>query len=192
MPASNTSPITTEVPATPLSCPKCTTDPDLPPAYVVSDRSGLLDLLIHEYKYDSVRALGHHLAELLDYRLPAFQRRTVIVPLPTATNHVRNRGFDHTLHLAKNLSHIRHCKITPLLIRAKNTTQVGADKNTREKQADSAYNLDARYQIEPDTTYLLLDDISTTGASIKSAVKKLRQAGANHIAIALLAVSILN
>lgn len=173
-----------------LPCPNCSTNPDLPPAYSVGDRSGLLDLILHEYKYDSVRALGASLAELLDCRLPAFDGDVAIVPLPTATHHIRSRGFDHTLHLAKRLARLRGYTVCPLLTRAKNTTQVGAGKDQRLAQATAAYQLDPRRIINQNTTYLLLDDISTTGASIQAAIKKLRQAGASHLAVALLAISV--
>lgn len=172
------------------ACPVCTTNPSLPPAYVVSERAGLLDLLLHEFKYDSVRALGPLLAELLDARLPAFDSPVTIIPLPTATHHIRGRGFDHTRTLARYLARLRGCQVAPLLSRAKNTTQVGAGRDQRLAQADAAYTLAPHAKLYPDTTYLLLDDISTTGASITAAVKKLRQAGASHIAVALLAVSV--
>jgi predicted amidophosphoribosyltransferase len=38
-------------------------------------------------------------------------------------------------------------------------------------------------------TYILFDDIWTTGASMKTAIKKLRQAGAIKIIVILLAIS---
>ena len=175
----------------PLIQPK-SLPPHFPPIYSVGERSGLLDQLIHEYKYNSTRALASKLAELLDHRLPHLDGTVVIVPLPTTTAHIRERGFDHTLHLAKKFAKLRHYKVAPLLVRTKNTVQVGTDRKTRLKQADSAFAISDHAKINPATTYLLLDDVWTTGASMEAAVKKLRHAGAKDIKIALLAVSTLD
>ena len=67
---------------------------------------------------------------------------------------------------------------------------MGADKTTRELQASEAYAVSEN--IDPQTTYLLVDDVWTTGSSMKAATKKLQQAGALKIAGAVLAVSRLN
>lgn len=161
--------------------------------YVVSRRNGLLDQLIQDYKYHSIRALARPLAELLDQVLPKnLSKDSVIVPLPTATHHVRSRGFDHTYLLAKNLGKIRKFKVEKILVRNKNTVQVGADKKARLKQVKEAYSLNPKIKIKKDATYILLDDVWTTGASITAAKKILQNAGAKNIKIALLAYSSLS
>ena len=161
--------------------------------YVVSRRNGLLDQLIQNYKYHSIRALARPLAELLDQVLPKnLPKDSVIVPLPTATHHVRSRGFDHTYLLAKNLGKVRKFKVEKILVRNKNTVQVGADKKARLKQAKEAYSFNPKIKIKEDTTYILLDDVWTTGASITAAKKILQNAGAKNIKIALLAYSSLS
>lgn len=182
-------------------CPKCKTKTTrhrcphckaLPPTFFVGERSDLLDTIIHEYKYDSVRAFAKPLASLLAARLPKFPPHTFIVPLPTATHHIRSRALDHTHKLALHLAKIRHCKVQRLLLREQNTTQVGASRSARLTQAEKAYSVNPKITVDPSATYILLDDIWTTGASMEAAVKKLRQAGAKNIIITLLAVSRLN
>ena len=163
-----------------------------PPVYVVDQRSGLLDALIHDLKYNSTRALAPKLAELLDSSLPALPPDSIIIPLPTASQHIRARGLDHTLILAKQFAKIRHLKIARVLTREKNTVQVGADRKTRLAQAKSAYTVSKKTKINPNATYILLDDVWTTGASMKAAVKKLQQAGVSKIIVVLLAVSSLD
>lgn len=163
-----------------------------PPVYTVDQRSGLLDTLIHDLKYNSTRAIAPKLAELLDNFLPALPPNSIIVPLPTASQHIRARGLDHTLILAKQFAKIRHLKVKKILTREKNTVQVGSDRKTRLAQAKAAYSISEKAEINPDTTYILLDDVWTTGASMKAAVKKLQQAGAFKIIVVLLAISSLN
>jgi len=169
---------------------QCQNCKDLPPIFIVGERSGLLDEIIREYKYNSVKALSPKLADLLNSRLPKnLPKNTVIVPLPTATNHIRARGFDHILILAKQLAKIRHYQVKKLLVRKSNTTQVGSSRKIRISQADHAFSVNPKLSIDKNLTYILLDDVWTTGASMKTAIKKLQQAGVSNIVVALLAVS---
>ncbi len=162
----------------------------LPPIHVVGKRNGILEKIINDYKYYSVRDLARPLAELIDTILPKdLPENSVIVPLPTATNHIRARGLDHTYLLAKNLAKIRKFHLKRIIIRNKNTVQVGANRSTRIAQALAAYSISPRIAINPETTYILLDDVWTTGSSIKAGVKILKKAGAKNIVIALLAYS---
>jgi ComF family protein len=167
-------------------CPHC---PNFPPSYIVGKRHGLLDITIHTYKYNSNRSLAQPLAELMYNRLKNDYRHAIIVPLPTATNHIRQRGLDHTLLLAKHLAKLTSCQIQPVLHRNHNATQVGADRITRLEQAEHAYSISPRFIVDPNTTYILLDDIWTTGASMKKAIEKMQKAGAKKIVVALLAIS---
>ena len=159
--------------------------------FVVDERSNLIGDLIHDYKYHSIRALAKPLAKILNAIIPDLKAPVFIVPLPTSTNHIRARGFDHIKLIAKHLVKLRgsNYRVAPLLTRAKNTTQVGTNRTTRIVQAKTAYQLNSKLPINKQATYLLLDDVWTTGASIQAATKKLRQAGVNHLAVAILALS---
>ncbi|MBR2839979.1 ComF family protein [Candidatus Saccharibacteria bacterium] len=170
-------------------CPAC---PDLPPTFIGGERSGLLGDIIHDYKYHSIRALAYPLAEIMAHALPTFQQPTYIVPLPTISSHIRTRGFDHTLLVARRLSKLTSYPVRSLLIRAKNTVQVGATSTTRRKQASTAYQLSPKCLIDQEAIYILLDDVWTTGASIRACQKLLEKAGATHLALALLSLSRIN
>lgn len=164
-------------------CREC----ELPPTFMVGWRDELLGRLVHDFKYNSVRALGKELAELFDYVLPNVAGKVLVVPLPTIAKHVRARGLDHTLILGKELARRRKWKVGKVLTRLRNTVQVGADEKTRLKQADEAYELVGG--IDSGATYVLIDDVWTTGASMRAAIKKLQGAGASRIIIAVLAVN---
>ena len=168
------------------NCPDCK---DLPPVIAVGEREGLLAELIHEYKYSATRAIHEILAEILAEKIPEELKGAYLVPLPTSTAHIRERGFDHIYLIAKKLAKMKGYRVVRLLVREKNTVQVGADHKVRVKQAEGAFRVDERVPIEKDATYILLDDVWTTGASMKAATKKLREAGARKIVIVVLAVS---
>ncbi len=170
------------------NCPKCKS---LPPTYIISERKDLFSDLIHDYKYNSTRSLAKPFAEILDQIIPNIDGDVSLIPLPTIASHIRARSFDHTYLITKNLAKIRgkSYRVEKLLLRTNNTVQVGADAKTRKIQAKSAYTFNKKFKIDNDTTYLLFDDVWTTGSSMKAALKELRKAGANKIIIAILAVN---
>ena len=171
---------------------KCDHCHDFPECYCLGKREDVLSILIHDFKYQSTRTIGVTLAGLLCEHLPDFPKNSVIVPLPTSTSHIRERGFDHTFFIAKRIAKNKHLKAKHLFIRTANTVQVGSDRATRLTQAEHAFTLNPKTRISPDTTYILFDDVWTTGASMNSAIKKLREAGAKRIIVTLLATSSLD
>ena len=110
-------------------------------------------------------------------------RQIVLVPLPTIRKHIRERGFDHTLRLCFELENFLQKRLDDfgisveyqsLLARKNKTVQVGKEKKERMKQAEKAYGLREGIKIENNTLYILVDDVTTTGASLVAAKKILQ------------------
>lgn len=150
-------------------------------------RQGALDRLVKDFKYHAARAAGGVLVELLDKVIPELMGEVVVVPLPTIGKHVRARGIDHTLVLGKKLARRRDWTCRRILQRAADTVQVGTKMAARQTQADRAYAVTS--EVVPEPTYLLLDDIWTTGASLLAAERVLRRAGAAKIMAVVIAIS---
>ena len=111
-------------------------------------------------------------------------RQIVLVPLPTIRKHIRERGFDHTLRLCFELENFLQKRLDDfgisaeyqsLLVRKNKTVQVGKEKKERVKQAEKAYGICEGVKIDANTLYILVDDVTTTGASL-AAAKKILQA----------------
>lgn len=147
----------------------------------------MLGGLVEEYKYQSIRSAGSDLAEMLDVVIPCLEGEVIVVPLPTIRKHIRERGFDHTKAVARKLARRRGWKVQSLLKRANDTVQVGADNEKRKKQAKEAFKLAG--ELKRDVTYLLLDDIWTTGASMMAGAEILRDSGATKVSGVVIAVS---
>ena len=144
-------------------------------------RIGLLAKMVKEYKYRPVRGLSEVLAGLMAEEVMArFSEKMTIVPLPTVGRHVRERGFDHMDLIAKKLARKTGWRRAKLLKRANQAVQVGSDAETRLEQAKTAYRLSPR-SVSAAESYLLIDDVATTGASMREAMKILREAGAQKI-----------
>ena len=162
--------------------------------WAVGWRRGVLKKLVSEFKYESVRAIGEVLAEMLNEAIPDLAKilpegaEVVVVPLPTIGKHVRRRGLDHTLILARKLAKKRGWKCEQVLTRVVDTVQVGAKVKERREQAERAYKVSQG--VDSRKYYLLLDDVWTTGASMKAAERVIREAGATKVMGAVIGVGI--
>lgn len=137
--------------------------------------------LLHEYKYNNKRAFCKVLAQIVSNNIDNTGRNYIIVPLPTSSKHRRQRGYDHIFNIVRHLSKMTNCEYEMVLKRKTNFRQVGADRQTRFIQAENAFI--SRYPLSPDRTYVIFDDVITTGATITSAVRALRSGGARKIQI---------
>ncbi len=154
-------------------------------AWVVGERKAVLRRLIGNYKFQNMKAAAETLASLLDERLPDLPADTVIVPIPTAPAHIRERGYDHLLLIAKYLAFKRGLPLERLLGRVNMATQHHANREKRIEQAQSAFRIVGK--VDPARTYLLVDDVVTTGSTIDQASRLLAEAGATVIWVAALA-----
>jgi len=154
-------------------------------AWVVGKRKSVLQRLIGLYKFQRARDGYKVLGDLLLSALPELPVDTVIVPIPTTSSHIRERGYDHMLLIARYIAHKRGLNLRRVLIRKTATKQRQADATTRVKQAKAAFEISGA--IDSDVPYLIIDDVVTTGATIKYAAKTLRDAGAKHVWVAAIA-----
>lgn len=155
---------------------------------MVGPREGALERLVDAAKFESVREAVDMQAELLAAVLPKLAN-VVVVPVPTIRPHIRRRGYDHTLRLARQLAQQMDGRCEALLVRRGTSVQHGASRTARLKQAAEAFA--ARSPVDEHMSYLLVDDVTTTGASLLEAAKVLKTAGARHIYAAVTTYQVL-
>ena len=153
--------------------------------WVVGERDGTLQRLIGLYKFERARLAYKALGDLLLETLPELPADTVIVPVPTTPGRIRERGYDHMLLIAKYIAKARDLRCEQLVYRKTNTKQRQATARQRATQAKQAFAV--RNGVNEGTPYLLIDDVVTTGATIKYASYALRDAGAKHVWVAVIA-----
>ncbi len=153
-------------------------------AWCVGERSGVLESLVDQYKFERVREVHKVAADLLVSILPDLPEDVVIVPVPTIAAHIRERGYDHTLLLAKALGRRIQRPVALSLMRATQTKQREASRAIRVAQAKEAFK--AR-NVSESACYLLVDDVVTTGATVKYAARALKNAGAKDVWVAAIA-----
>ena len=148
-------------------------------AWCVGERTDELQQLITSYKFQRVKAAYKPLADLLGKTLPDLPASTVIVPIPTVSGHIRQRGYDHMQLIARQLAKQKDLRVQSVLRRQTTTKQVGADRTLRLKQAKSAFV--CNQTLPADIPYLLIDDVITTGATLEYAARSLKDAGATIV-----------
>jgi len=154
--------------------------------WVVDERKDTLQRLIDGFKFQNIKAAAKDLAGLIDERLPVLDASTIIVPIPTAPAHIRERGYDHALLVAQHFADLRKLPLERKLLGRKSmASQKSANKKQRIEQSASAFVLTGT--INPQRHYLLIDDIITTGSTIESAAQLLHDAGAVSISVAAIA-----
>lgn len=142
--------------------------------------------VIHEAKYHgSEKAFTLLAAALIEYlrqddRFDGL-KDAALVPIPLGRERRRTRGYNQAEEVARRASKELGIPLkNELLVRTRETTtQVSLPKNERAKNMQGAFA--ATQKADPHYTYILIDDVTTTGATLGAAITALKAAGASDI-----------
>jgi ComF family protein len=162
-----------------LVCSKCRRTSRIKHVWVRTTYDGPAKQLIHEFKFQRKVAAAQPIAELMAEALPYLPPQTIITHVPTASSRVRRRGYDHAQLLAKALAERLGLTHQTLLLRTTQTRQVGSKRAVRLAQMQTAFQ--AHKRVVPKSTVLLVDDLTTTGATLEVAAKTLKKAGVKTV-----------
>ena len=113
---------------------------------------------------------------------PSASSGWVFVPVPLFSSKLRKRGYNQSEILAKALSKKFNFQSQNILERIKDTkNQFKLLKHEREENMKDAFILKARVGPLSQHNIFLVDDIVTTGSTLKEAAKALKRAGANKV-----------
>jgi ComF family protein len=146
--------------------------------------------MIQRFKYGRdiamARPLGRLLARALGDPRIAGRNFDAVVPVPLHPRRERERGFNQAELLSRLLARSMGLPKQDLLKRTRPTAQqAGFDRLHRMGNLRGALVL--RRPIPPDATLLLVDDVSTTGATLDACAMVLKEAGAAEIAAVVVA-----
>lgn len=166
----------------PAPCDRCTAElrrapslavpPGLDALYALLAYEGVGREVVARLKYRNARAVVRRLAvsmaALVGGVVTAFD---AVTWAPTSIERRRQRGFDHAELLARGIARELALPAAPLLHRRRGPPQTGL--HGAERRVGPAFTV-AR---PAPTSVLLVDDVVTTGATMTSAARALRQAG---------------
>jgi len=144
---------------------------------------GVIRQAIHELKYRNLRALAGLLAQLLnDYLLSDPVPGEVLVPVPLHPRRLRERGYNQSRLLAKELGRLAGLPVVgDNLARERHTSPQARTSTVGERRgnvADAFACRDRRLEGRP---VILIDDVSTSGATLDACARALKQAGAASV-----------
>jgi ComF family protein len=128
--------------------------------------------------------LSIHIVKYLKSEINALPNNAYIVPIPLHKNRENWRGFNQAEILADSISQEIGWKHVPdLLIRVKQRKpQADLTEEERRKNIQGVFQFNTRYKIlDAGHPYILVDDVYTTGSTIREACKVLKRNGANVV-----------
>ncbi len=143
--------------------------------------------LILKFKYGNVEKLKHLLT---DYYIEIFYKKIdepfdFIIPVPPDKG--RKREFNPVMEIAKILSKQLEVKLLPLhLVKIKKTLpQAGLTRSQRLNNLNGAFKLTGTHPSIRGKKILLIDDVYTTGTTVKKCTELLAKEEADVVALTL-------
>ena len=144
---------------------------------------GLIRKAIHDFKYNNLRSLSPFLASylsefLVENPLPG----EVLVPVPVHPKRLRERGYNQTSLLAFELGKLTGMRVDngSLIRSVYNTPQAKLSSGTERLQA-AAGAFTCRDNKLQGEKVILIDDVSTSGATLNACAAALKEAGATSV-----------
>jgi competence protein ComFC len=147
---------------------------------------GIVKDVILLYKYRGFESLGRYLADFMDQALGSEEDLWLdvdaIVPVPLHPVREKKRGFNQSRVLAKRLSQIKNIDLVDKrLVKVKNVPpQTSLEANERARNVRGAFKV-KRPETIKGKVILLVDDVYTTGSTLRECSLALKEAGVKEV-----------
>lgn len=149
--------------------------------------------LIFAFKYHGILPVGHYLSRRLAEIIRQGGGHSIldmVVPIPLHSSRKRKRGFNQSQIISEILAEMLELPLADeAILRIRRTrSQTGLKPEDRRENMRNAFGVRDNHKIEG-RHLLLVDDVITTGATSMEASRKLLEAGASAVTLAVLAVA---
>jgi ComF family protein len=161
-------------------CARCRRRPgQIDRAGAIGAYDGALRAVIHALKYDGRRSLARPLAALIAARCAAvLDGAACVVPVPLHPSRRRQRGFNQALDLARHLG----LPVVRALERVRATpSQTGLPAARRHGNVRGAFAATRHAGRLRRGAVVIVDDVSTTGATLEACARALKRAGVREV-----------
>jgi len=152
---------------------------------------GVLKDLILKFKYKNNFTAGDILAEFLqEYIVENFKYKEYIITyIPLSKKSKKNRGFNQCEYMAKKISRNLSIEVLEVLIKPKETKeQKRLKRDERYENIRDAFKIKKGINLK-NYKIILIDDVTTTGATLQEAYKLLKKFEVKEIKLLTLAKS---
>ena len=140
---------------------------------------------VYAYKFDGKRGGAKPLARLL-VSVASIQVDAVVGYIPTTAVHIRERGFDHAKLLAQTFAAQMSLPCIATLARTNNHRQLGSSKKVRQSTIAGTF-VPVHAGMYKNKHVVIIEDVITTGSTLREAAQVLLTAGANSVSALVLA-----
>ena len=145
---------------------------------------GSLERVLHAFKFERHDFLDGALAGLVE-SVVRDRDFDAVVAVPMHRSKLRLRGYNQAWLLARALGKRIHVRCEDFL--KKNEERAAQSSLARSERAANVRNVFAASGAVRDRSVLLVDDICTTGETLRACAKALRKAGAKRVCAAVVA-----
>jgi len=144
---------------------------------------GVIRQAIHELKYRNLRAIAGLFAQWLnDYLTTNPVPGEVLVPVPLHRKRLRERGYNQSSLLAQELAKLAHLPVVDdCLIRRRHALPQARTTTVDERRSNVAGAFSCRDGRLKGKQVLLIDDVSTSGATLDACARALKEAGVTSV-----------
>jgi ComF family protein len=153
--------------------------PHIAAGRAIGDYTGPLRAIVHALKYDRRRSIARPLGALLrSHALPILGGADLAVPVPLHWGRRWRRGFSQAHELAIGLG----LPVRGVLKRRRYTrSQTGLSAAERNANVREAFVLSRRAGPLDGLCVVLVDDVSTTGATLEACARVLKEGGVREV-----------
>ena len=150
-----------------------------------------LQQAIHLYKFEKKRVFAQHLIQLINAHIPtdfSVAEYDFVLPIPIHKKRLRERGFNQAALLANGIAKVENIPVlVDTLVRKRHTVaQSSLDRDARQQNIVGAFEV-RNPDVIRGKRLLVIDDVFTTGATIREAVGELWTADPAEIDVLTLA-----
>lgn len=163
-----------------VGCAACVARSGLSRLEAATAYRGIVKTMVGRLKFHGNQSAARIMAGCMATALGPVAPGAILVPLPATAAHIRQRGYDQAVLIARQLSRLSGLPMVSVLARSGNRHQLGADRRTRLEQLQFALRVTHPARIKG-RSLILIDDVLTTGSSLTAAARALQAAGAARI-----------
>lgn len=158
---------------------------------VAAHYTGVMRALIHQFKFSDQE---NHAKDMARWMLRAGSDLLVdapfVLPVPLHRRRLWSRRYNQAACLAAAIASLTGCDYDPTLLRRikKTRQQVGLTAHARRQNVGGAFSIEPHKRaLLEGRRVLLVDDVITTGSTVRSAARALLRSGASGVDVLALA-----